>query len=101
LRTVVNPAHCAAGIADRTQQPGRGIVLHLGQPRVLPAPAHQEVDLHVHQAGKQDGVPEVDDLAFVGRADNSAVGFASDADDPVVFDPNDARPDDLAGIDVN
>jgi len=60
LRTVVNPAHCAAGIADRTQQPGRGIVLHLGQAGILAPAAHQEVDLHVHQAGQQDGIPKID-----------------------------------------
>ena len=84
-------AQRAPGIADRAQHPGRGIVLHLGQAGVLAAAAHQEVDLHVHQAGQQDGVAEVDDLSF---------GFATDADDPVVFDANDARPDDLAGVDV-
>ena len=30
----------------------------------------------------------------------SPSGFASDADDPVAFDTNDPRPDDLAGFDV-
>ena len=30
----------------------------------------------------------------------TARGFAADADDPVVVDTHDARPDDLAGIDV-
>ena len=49
-------AQRAAGIADRTQHPGRGIVLNLGQPGLLPAPAHQQVDLHVHQPGQQDRV---------------------------------------------
>ena len=97
---MVNPAHCAAGIADRTQHPGRGIVLHLGQPGVLPAPAHQEVDLHVHQAGKQDGVAKVDQVAFVGRADKTSTGRTANTDDPVFVDPNDSGPDDLAGIDV-
>jgi len=89
---VVNPrAQRAAGVANRTQHSCRWIVLHLGQPGVLPAPAHQEVDLHVHQAGQEDGVPEIDDVSL---------GFASDADDPVVFETNDSRPDDLAGFDV-
>ena len=41
--------------------------------------------------GSRMDVPEVDDLSL---------GFASDADDPVVFDANDPRPDDLAGINV-
>ena len=68
-----------------------GIVLHLGQAGVLAAAAHQEVDLHVHQAGQQDGVTEVDDVAL---------GCTADADDPVAVDRDDARPDDLAGVDV-
>ena len=34
------------------------------------------------------------------RSMTSPCGFASDADDPVVFDPDDPRPDDLAGFDV-
>jgi hypothetical protein len=59
---------------------------------VLPAPAHQQVDLHVHQAGQQNGVPEIDDLAL---------GFTSDADDSVAVDPHDPRPDDLAGFYIN
>ena len=84
-------AQRAAGIADCTQHSGRGIVLHLGQSGILAAPAHQEVDLHVHQPGQEDGLPEIDDLSL---------GLASDADDPVVFDTNDPRPDDLAGFDV-
>jgi hypothetical protein len=29
------------------------------------------------------------------------VRVASDADDPIVFDTNDPRPDDLAGLDVD
>ena len=50
-------AQRAAGIADRAQHPRRRIVLDLGQPGLLAAPAHQEVDLHVHQAGQQDRSP--------------------------------------------
>ena len=89
---MVKPARkCPPGIADRPQHTGRGIVLNLGQAGVLPAPTHQEVDLHVHQAWKQNGVAEVDDVAD---------DLASDADDLVVLDANDPRPDDLAGIDV-
>ena len=34
-------------------------------------------------------------MTFVGLP-----GLAADADDPVVLDPDDARPDDLAGVDV-
>ena len=90
---MVNPARSVrrALPTARSTRVG-GIVLHLGQPGVLPAPAHQQVDLHVHQAGQQDRVPEIDDLSL---------GFAADADDPVVFDTNDPRPDDLAGVDVD
>ena len=84
-------AQGAAGVADRTQDARGGIVLNLGQPGILAAPAHQEVDLHVHQAGKQDGIAEIDHITFDG---------ASDADDAIAFDTDDPRPDDLAGIDV-
>ena len=34
------------------------------------------------------------------RSMTSPSGVAADADDPVVFDPDDAGPDDLAGVDV-
>ena len=34
------------------------------------------------------------------RSITSPSGCAADADDPVVLDPDDARPDDLAGVDV-
>jgi hypothetical protein len=63
----------------------------LRQAGILPAPAHQEVDLHVHQAGKQDGIAEIDQFTLNG---------AAYADDAVVFNTNDSRPDDFAGIDV-
>ena len=80
-----------SGIADRPQHPRRGVVLHLRQPGRLAAPAHQEVDLHVHQTGQQDLVAEIDDVAF---------GFAPDPDDPVAVDAYDSRRDDLAGVDI-
>ena len=81
----------APRIADRAQHPDRGIVLHLGQAGGLAAAAHQEVDLHVHQAGQQDRVAQVDDLSC---------RLTPDADNPILFDADDARPDDLAGVNV-
>ena len=84
-------AQRAAGVADRAQHPRRGIVLDLGQPGLLAPPAHQEVDLHVHQTGQQNLVAEIDQLAL---------DVAADADDPVAVDPQDAGRDDLAGVDV-
>lgn len=69
-----------------------GIVLYLRQPGILTAPAHEEVDLHVHQAGQQDGIPEVDDLAF---------GRAADADYAVALDAHDTGADEFPGVDVD
>ena len=88
-------AQRAAGIADRAQHPRRRVVLNLGQPGLLAAPAHQEVDLHVHQPGQQDLVAQVDHIAF-GRVTVAT----ADADDPVALDAQDAGPNDLAGVDV-
>jgi hypothetical protein len=85
-------AQRTAGVADRTQHPRRRIVLHLGQTGIFAAPAHEEVDLHVHQTGQQDGIPEVD---------NVSLGLPPNTNDSVVFDPDDSRPDDLAGFDVD
>src|SRR6478609_3686095 len=79
------------GVADRAQHAGRRIILNLGQAGVFAAAAHQKVDLHVHQAGKQDGVAQVDYFPFKRT---------TQADDPVVLDTDDGGPDDLAGIDV-
>jgi hypothetical protein len=90
LRTVVKPARRVR--RDGSQHPGRRIVLHLGQAGVLAAPAHQEVDLHVHQTGQQDGVAEIDDVAFVSTTNTY---------DPIAFDPNDSRPDDLTLVDID
>ena len=86
-------AQRAAGVAHRTQHPGRRIVLNLGQAGVFAPAAHQEVDLHVHQAGQQDGVAEVDDV--------EPSDFTTQADDAVAVDLHDAGPDDLAGVDVD
>ncbi len=88
-------AERAAGIADRTQHSRRRIILNLGQPGLLAAPAHQEVDLHVHQPGQQDLVAQVDHIAL-GRV----TAATADADDPFALDLQDAGPNDLAGIDV-
>jgi hypothetical protein len=85
-------AQRAASVANRAQHPGRRIVLHLRQAGVLAPPAHQQVDLHVHQAGQQDGVAEVDHVT---------VDSAPDTNYPVAFDTNDSRPDDFAGIDID
>ncbi len=84
-------AQRAAGVADRAQHPRRWVVLHLGQPGRLAAPAHQEVDLHVHQPGQQYLVAEIDELAF---------RLAPHTDDPVTLDPHDAGPKDLAAVNV-
>ena len=84
-------AQRAAGIADRAQHPRRRIVLDLRQPGLLAAPAHQEVDLHVHQPGQQDLVAEIDQVTL---------DVATDAGDPVAVDPQDAGPKDLTGVDV-
>ena len=70
------------GLADRivarvlAEQPvqqlrQRRVVLHGGVCRGLAAPAHQQVDLHVHQAGQQDQLAEVDELAFRRAANPS------------------------------
>jgi hypothetical protein len=83
----VNPAR----IADRAQHPNCGIVLHLGQAGGLAAATHQEVDLHVHQSGQQNGVAQIDDLSC---------RLTPDADNPILFDANNSRPDDLARVDV-
>ena len=85
-------AQGAAGVAHRAQHAGRGIVLHLGQAGVLTAAAHQQVDFHVHEAGQQDGVAEIDDLAF---------GFSADANYAVAVDTDNAGTNDRPGIDVD
>jgi len=81
----------AAGVADRAQHPQRRVVLHGGVRCGLAAPAHQQVDLHVHQAGQQDQLAEVDDLAF---------RRAAYPRDQVSLDPHDPRPDDFPGVEV-
>ena len=85
-------AQRAAGVTHRTQHPGRRIVLHLGQAGTFAPPAHQQVDLHVHQAGQQDRIAEIDHLTL---------GLAADPDDPVAVDLDDAGTDDLARIDID
>jgi hypothetical protein len=82
----------AAGVADRAQHAQRRVVLHGGVGHGLAAAAHQQVDLHVHQAGEQDQLAQVDDLA---------VGRPAYTDDPVAVDPHDPGPDDLAGLEVD
>ena len=42
--------------------------------------------------GQQDRLTEIDHLAL---------GVTADPDDPVVLDPQNARPDDLSGVDVD
>ena len=88
-------AQRAAGIADRTQHPRRRVILDLGQAGFLPASAHQEVDLHVHQPGQQDLVAEIDQVI-----DQAPLEVTADPGDPVALDPQDAGPQDLAGVDV-
>ena len=72
----------------------------MGERRGFPAPAHQQVDLHVHQTRQQDLLTEVDEVTLVGGADKTSLSRTPDADDPVVLDPQDAWPDDLAHVDV-
>ena len=88
-------AQGAPGIADGAQHPGRRVVLHLRQPRLLAAAPHQQIDLHVHQPGQQDLVAQVKHRMIWARW-----ARVSDTDDAVTIDPQDARRNDFTGIDV-
>jgi len=64
------------------------VILNLRQPGFLTAPAHQEVDLHVHQPRQQDLVAEIDQVT---------VDSVTGANNPVAVDLQDAGPTDFAG----
>ena len=62
------------------------------RPGFSPRPPIRRLTSMSIRPGSRIGVAEIDDLTF---------DCAADADDPVVLDPHDARPDDLAGVDVD
>lgn len=88
---MVNPARSVRRALPTARSTRVGGSSCAGQPGRLAAPAHQEVDLHVHQPGQQYLVAEIDELAF---------RLAPHTDDPVTLDPHDAGPKDLAAVNV-
>jgi hypothetical protein len=68
------------GVGHRPQGLHRGVVLNRDERAVVVGPAHQQADLHVHEAGQQRQVAQVDDDRLVGR------GRGRHLDDPLALD---------------
>jgi hypothetical protein len=90
-------AQRAAGVADRAQHPQRRVVVVGGVRGGLAAPAHQQVDLHVHQPGQQDQLAEIQQLTIQRPA--GPFGTADTGDQRAV-DPDQPRPHDLPRVEI-
>ena len=67
-------------VGHRAQGSERGILLHGDQRAGVVRPAHEQVDLHVHQSGEHRDIAQVDLHRPLGN------GIRRHGDDPVAFD---------------
>jgi hypothetical protein len=88
-------AQGAAGVAHGAEHPQRRIVLDRGEHSGLSPAPHQEVDLHVHEAGEQGDVAQIEHLTLA-----RATCAARAARDAVSVDGDQARLLDRPRLDV-